>query len=89
MPTAFVLFTDDYIFTPDEDRRSSVKYRKGWAGPVRQQCRAKAIAAGKARDVDPLDHDHDGRKGGSLPGRPRRRKAKGAGGMPIIGSVEL
>lgn len=72
---AYVHFSDDFTFTPDEDRRTSVKYRAGWSGTVRRQCADKAIAAGKAEEVDPLDHDFDGAKGGSLPGR-RRRSAK-------------
>lgn len=45
---AHVRFTADYIFTPDEDRRSSIKYKAGYSGPVRQQCADKAKAAGKA-----------------------------------------
>lgn len=43
-----VRFLEDYIFTPDEDRRTSVKYRAGWTGTVRSQCGEKAVAAGKA-----------------------------------------
>jgi hypothetical protein len=75
---AYVRFLDDYTFTPDEDRRVSVKYRKGWAGTVRQQCRNKAVAAGKAEDAEPLDHDGDGLKGGSRPGRRRRARLAAA-----------
>jgi hypothetical protein len=46
-PMPRVLFTDDFIFVP-EDRRTAVKYKKGWSGPVRQLCADKAIEAGKA-----------------------------------------
>lgn len=63
-----VRFLTDYIFTPDEDRRVAVKYRAGWAGRVRRQCAEKAKAAGAAVAWDPLDHDFDGHKGGSLKG---------------------
>lgn len=45
-----VTFTDDYTFVP-EDRRTAVKYKKGWTGPVRQLCADKAVAAGKAQPV--------------------------------------
>jgi hypothetical protein len=45
---AHVKFLADYIFTPDEDRRTSRKYLAGWRGLVRRQCADKAIAAGKA-----------------------------------------
>jgi hypothetical protein len=45
-----VLFTADYTFVP-EDRRTAVKYKAGWSGPVRQLCADKAIVAGKAMPV--------------------------------------
>ena len=48
-----VRFLADYIFTPDEDRRVSVKYRARWQGRVRAQCAQKAIAAGAAEAVAP------------------------------------
>lgn len=44
----WVRFLADFIFTPDEDRRCSVKYKAGHVGPVRAQCAEKAISAGKA-----------------------------------------
>lgn len=47
----YVRFVRPYIFTPDEDRRSSVKYKAGFKGRVRQQCAAKAIAAGAAVEI--------------------------------------
>lgn len=50
-PGAVVKFSRDYIFTPDEDRRTSVKYKANWQGLVRQQCADKAIAAGAAEQV--------------------------------------
>ena len=46
-----VEFTDNYIFTPPENRRSSVAYKKGWSGTVRQVCGELAIAAGKAKKL--------------------------------------
>lgn len=49
----WVHFLEDFIFTPDEDRRCSVKYRAGYIGIVRQQCAEKAIAAGKAVKTAP------------------------------------
>jgi hypothetical protein len=45
----WVRFSEDFIFTPDEDRRGSVKYRAGYVGLVRQQCADKAIRAGRAK----------------------------------------
>jgi hypothetical protein len=73
-----VIFTEAFDFTPKEDRRVTMSYR---AGPdpvsVRKDCADQAIAAGKAKKApapsrkkpgqDPLDHDNDGRKGGSAP----------------------
>jgi len=49
----WVHFLEAYIFTPDEDRRGSVKYKAGYIGNVRQQCAEKAIAAGKAVRTTP------------------------------------
>ncbi len=46
-------FDRSYIFTPDEDRRTSVKYKAGWVGTVRRQCADKAVAAGAAVLLDP------------------------------------
>jgi hypothetical protein len=42
----WVTFARDFTFTPDEDRRTAVKYLAGHAGNVRQQCADKAKAAG-------------------------------------------
>lgn len=42
-------FTEPFTFTPDEDRRVSVKYPAGYVGLVRRQCADKALAAGKAK----------------------------------------
>lgn len=49
----WVKFTADFIFTPDEDRRTSVKYRAGWSGRVRQQCADKAAALGRIEPSKP------------------------------------
>lgn len=42
-------FHESFTFTPDEDRRVSVKYPKGHVGLVRKQCADKAKAAGKGK----------------------------------------
>lgn len=72
-----VLFTEAFDFTPKEDRRVTLSFKAGHQGAVRKDCADQAIAAGKAKKVpapsrkkaeqDPLDHDGDGRKGGSAP----------------------
>lgn len=74
-----VRFEQDFDYTPSAQPRVQIAYKAGWQGPVKAECGAQAIAAGKAVEVptpprvDPLDHDADGRKGGSLP---RRRKGR-------------
>ncbi|WP_298698191.1 hypothetical protein [uncultured Brevundimonas sp.] len=70
-----VRFTEDYDYTPTEEPRVQIAFR-AHGGPegdgvytVRRECGVAAVAAGKAVEVapDPLDHDGDGRKGGSRP----------------------
>lgn len=71
-----VRFTENFDWTPPEEPRVQIAYRAD-GGPkgdgvydrVRGECGAAAIDAGKAVEAaqDPLDHDNDGRKGGSLP----------------------
>lgn len=45
---AWVRFTERYIFTPPEDRRTSISYPAGHKGNVRKVCSDAAIAAGRA-----------------------------------------
>lgn len=75
-----VRFTHAFDYTPQEEQRVQLAYRpdggpnKDGAYTVRRECGEAAIAAGAASEVDqdPLDHDGDGRKGGSLA---KRRKS--------------
>lgn len=70
-----VRFTEPFDYVPTEDPRILVAFsptggaEKDGAYTVRRECGEAAIAAGKAVEVapDPLDHDQNGRKGGSLP----------------------
>lgn len=70
-----VRFTEPYDYTPSEEPRVLIAFsptggpEKDGAYTVRHECGEAAIAAGKAVEAapDPLDHDRDGRKGGSLP----------------------
>lgn len=77
-----VRFTEDFNYTPSGEPRVQIAYKAGWQGPVKAECRAQAIALGKAVEVetpkraDPLDHDGNGTKGGS---RSDPRKAKTGG----------
>lgn len=70
-----VRFTEPYNYTPSEEPRVLIAFSQT-GGPekdgvytVRRECGEAAVKAGKAVEVvtDPLDHDGDGRKGGSLP----------------------
>lgn len=79
-----VRFLADFDYTPSADPRIQIAYRAGWSGPVRRECGERAIVEGRAEEIDtpaqsqsrdPLDHDGDGRKGGSLPGRRVKRRA--------------
>lgn len=67
---AWVRFTADFIFTPDEDRRSSVKYKAGKRYIVRRQCLDKAIAAGAAVESPPSTAADRG----TAPAKPTRRR---------------
>ena len=69
-----VKFSKDYDYTPTEEPRVLIAYRAdGGANldgtyTVKRECGEAAAKAGMAAEVtDPLDHDRDGRKGGSLP----------------------
>lgn len=60
-------------FTPPEERRITVKYREKQEYTVKRDWGEAMVADGDARELgsqrktDPLDHDADGRKGGSAP----------------------
>lgn len=85
-----VRFTEPFDYVPTEDPRILVAFSpKGGAGKdgvytVRRECGEAAIAAGKAEEIgaDPLDHDLDGRKGGSLP------KAKKADAETLLVQID-
>lgn len=63
-----VKFTDDYRYVPTEDRRVTVRFKKGYEGTVRREAGEAAVAAGKATEVGKAanleDHDGDGKPGG-------------------------
>lgn len=44
----WVRFIADHCFTPTEDRRVSILYKRGWIGSVRKQCADEAIALKRA-----------------------------------------
>lgn len=76
-----VKFSENYDYVPSEEPRVLLAYRadgganKDGVYTVKRECGEAAVKAGKAVEVaDPLDHDHDGRKGGSLP---KAKKADG------------
>lgn len=59
-------------FTPPEERRITVAYPKDSELTVKRAWGEALVKAGDAEEIDPpardpLDHDGDGRKGGSLP----------------------
>lgn len=63
-------FSDTVNFVPPEDRRITVKFRAGQEYTVKREWAAAIVADGDAVEVDPpqrdpLDHDDNGRKGGS------------------------
>lgn len=70
-----VRFTEPYDYVPAEEPRVLIAYQadgganKDGVYTVKRECGEAAVKAGKALEVaaDPLDHDHDSRKGGSLP----------------------
>lgn len=71
-----VRFEQPHDYTPSADPRVTIAYPAGYSGPVKRECGLRAIELGRAVEIvapsrDPLDHDGDGRKGGS-----RARKAK-------------
>lgn len=48
----WVRFTETFIFVPKADKRCAVVYKKKWTGSVRRECGERAIAQGKAVEVD-------------------------------------
>lgn len=70
-----VRFTEPYDYTPSEEPRVLIAFspkggpEKDGVYTVRRECGEAAVKASKAVEVaqHPLDHDGDGRKGGSLP----------------------
>lgn len=48
MKVQHVKFLRDFGWTPPEQRRTHLSYKKDWAGPVRRICAQAAIAAGAA-----------------------------------------
>ena len=71
-----IKFTADFDYTPSAERRVTIAYKAGQELTVKREAGEAAIAAGRAEEVepfngaDPLDHDNNGKKGGSLP-RPK------------------
>lgn len=72
-----IQFTKDFDYTPSAERRVTIAYKAGMTETVKREAGEAAIAAGAGREVKPfngapldkVDHDGDGRPGGS------RRKA--------------
>lgn len=61
----------DRDFTPADERRVTVAYKAGMEVTVKRAWGDVMVADGDAEEIDPpardpLDHDGDGRKGGSL-----------------------
>ncbi|RYE57626.1 MAG: hypothetical protein EOP20_07140 [Hyphomicrobiales bacterium] len=46
-----VRFTANFDYTPSEDRRSTIAYKKGFEGSVRRECGEAAIAEKKAEEI--------------------------------------
>ena len=70
-----VRFTESFDYIPSEEPRVLIAYRaagganKDGIYTVKRECGEAAVQAGAGEEVasDPLYHDQDGRKGGSLP----------------------
>jgi hypothetical protein len=68
-----VKFTKDFDYTPSAERRVTIAYKAGMDLTVKREAGEAAVAAGAATEVeevrrpDPLDHDADGKRGGSKP----------------------
>lgn len=67
-----VRFERDRNWTPPEERRITVAYKQGMELTLKRAWGEQMVKDGDAVEVepparDPLDHDNDGRKGGSLP----------------------
>lgn len=67
-----VRFDRDRNWTPPEERRITVAYKKGMELTVKREWGDQMVEDGDAIEIEPpgrhpLGHDNDGRKGGSLP----------------------
>ncbi len=67
-----VRFKRDRNWTLPEERRITVAYKQGMELTVKREWGEQMVKDGDAVEIDPpardpLDHDADGRKGGSLP----------------------
>lgn len=61
-----VRFSHDFDYTPSGEPRVTIAYLAGMEETVKREAGEAAVAAGKAVEIaHPLDHDGDGRKGGS------------------------
>lgn len=65
-----VRFKRDRNWTPPEERRITVAYENGMELTVKREWGEQMVKDGDAVEIDPpvrdpLDHDNDGRKGGS------------------------
>lgn len=66
-----VKFKRDRNWTPPEERRITVAYKQGMELTVKREWGDQMVRDGDAVEVEPptrapLDHDDDGRKGGSM-----------------------
>lgn len=52
-----VRFSEDFDFTPPENRQTLLAYKAGYAGPVRRACGEAAIKAGKAVKIPTPSRD--------------------------------
>jgi len=72
-----VKFIDDYRYVPKEDRRVTIRFKKGYEGTVRKDAGEAAVAEGKAEEVGRVanleDHDGDGKPGGDAAAKGKAR----------------
>lgn len=70
-----IKFIKDYDYTPTGERRVTIAFKAGMTETVKREAGEAAIAAEAGVEVKPfngaplnkVDHDGDGRPGGSLP----------------------